>query len=63
MKKIALLLFGFALLATAGNAQKLKQTGDLKFLKGETQINVEYRYNDMKVGKKTEEQYIQDSMA
>jgi hypothetical protein len=63
MKKIAMLILGFAMMATVGHAQKLKQNGDLKFLKGEAQVNVEYRYNDMKVGKKTEDQYIQDSMA
>jgi hypothetical protein len=63
MKKIALLFFGFAMLASAGQAQKLKQTGDLKFLKGESPVNVEYRYDNMMVGKKTEDQYVKDSKA
>lgn len=56
-------MLGLVFLASAGHAQKLKQTGDLKFLKGESQINVEYRYDNMMVGKKTEDQYIKDSMA
>lgn len=63
MKKIGLLFLSMMLLASVGNAQKLKQTGDLKFLKGQAEVNVEYRYDNMKVGKITEEQYIEESMA
>lgn len=41
------------------NAQKmvLKQ-GDLKFLKGETSLNIQYDYAGMRVGKYSDEEYV-----
>lgn len=47
------------------NAQKIKQTeGKLAFLKGQTELSVSFVYpDDMKVGKGTEQQYIDTKMA
>ncbi|MDR2621175.1 MAG: hypothetical protein LBC48_01175 [Dysgonamonadaceae bacterium] len=59
MKKIWVLLF-IALSANVVFAQKIKVTsGKIDFLKSETIIDVEFTYNDLKVGKLTEEEYIQ----
>ncbi len=53
-----------AILISSGivSAQKVKVTkGDLKFLKGQTQLNVEYVYDGMTVGRKqTEADYIKE---
>lgn len=56
----ALLLFMFGT-----SAQKIKQTeGKLTFLKGLTELSVNFVYpNDMKVGKGTEQQYIDAKVA
>jgi len=46
------------------SGQKIKQDGNLSFLKGQTEINVEFVYPEgMIVGKVTEEEYIARSMA
>ncbi len=58
--KVKILLVGIVI-AFSGmtNAQKLKVvSGKLAFLKGQTTLNVEYNYDNMKVGKMTEEDYI-----
>lgn len=44
-------------------AQSVKVTkGDLSFLKGETRIGVEYTYDNMKVGKKSETDYLAEKV-
>lgn len=55
-----LLLISFMACAIASQAQKLKLIeGDLSALAGETSINTEFTYDNMKVGKDlTEEAYI-----
>jgi hypothetical protein len=45
------------------DAQKIKVTGDFAQLKGQTSLNVEYVYDNLKVGKKTEEEYIKGKVA
>lgn len=55
-----LLAAGFAL---QSNGQKLKQNGDLSFLKGQQQINVEFDYEGVMVGKKTEDEYVKEKIA
>ncbi|GHU79641.1 hypothetical protein FACS1894145_4230 [Bacteroidia bacterium] len=58
MKKICLLLL--IALSTNVFAQKIKVTsGKIDFLKSEQSIDIAYTYNDLKVGKLTEEEYIQ----
>lgn len=58
---VALLVLG----ATATQAQKIKVTeGDLSFLKGQTEVLVEYDYSDMGVGKfDKEEDYVNKKVA
>ncbi len=58
MKK---LLLAIAVIFLAGNiqAQRIKLVdGNLKFLKGVKDLNLEYTYNDMKVGKYSEADYV-----
>lgn len=46
--------------------QKLKQTGDLTFLQGQSEVNVEFVYDDLVVGKKDrkpEQEYKEEMMA
>ena len=65
MKKNSVYLLGFVLVLFVTNvsAQKVKLvSGDLSFLKGQTKLNVEYIYDGMMVGKKTEAQYIKEKM-
>ena len=64
MKK-ALFLSTILFFVFAANAQKIKQTeGKLAFLKGQTELSVSFVYpDDMKVGKGTEQQYIDTKMA
>ena len=59
MKKVNLLVL-FIGLATIGFSQKIKSTsGSLDFIKGVTELNVEYDYSEMAVGKfKTEQAYL-----
>jgi len=58
MKK--LLLFSIAiLLASAGFSQKIKlMSGSLSSMKGQDIIEVQFTYDDMKVGKVTEAEYV-----
>jgi len=60
MKKLVLTLFvicTFGLLSS--NAQKIRVTdGDLSLLKGQKLINLEFTYNDLKVGKMSEQDYL-----
>ncbi|MEN8119811.1 MAG: hypothetical protein ABFS35_05670 [Bacteroidota bacterium] len=64
MKTLKILLLGTAIIFSGmANAQKLKVvSGKLDFLKGQTALNVEYKYDDMKVGKMTEEDYIAEKV-
>ncbi len=66
MKKVNALLIAciIALSGTVANAQKYTE-GDktLSFLAGEKLINIEYNYDNMMVGKKTEEEYKKGKMA
>lgn len=51
---------------TATSAQKMKiKDGNFDFLKGQKEVNVEFRYNDMTLLKKKlpEEQYIMEHSA
>lgn len=59
-KKITLISISCFLLLTVGlNAQKLKVTsGDLSYLKDSKTLLVKYEYNNMTVGKMTEEEYL-----
>ena len=58
MKRINVFLLVIAIVFSAGNmmAQKLK-SGDLKMLKGQSVVNVQYDYSQMKVGKKNVDEY------
>ncbi|MEE4256649.1 MAG: hypothetical protein V2I47_06410 [Bacteroidales bacterium] len=59
--KIILSILAIGLFSSQASAQKIKVvTGDLSSFAGLTEINVEYNYDDMGVGKfKTEEAYIE----
>ncbi len=62
MKKLAVFIL-VALLAFQANAQKIKKTsGELGFLKGVEMLDVSYTYDNLKVGKMTEADYIQKKM-
>lgn len=69
MKKITLLLIvfiaGFALNVSAqfGSFAINVASGDLKFLKGATDLKIEYNYDGMMVGSMKEEDYIVKHMA
>lgn len=60
MKLKILLGMGLVILTLPLHAQKIKVTeGDIKTLKNESSINIEFTYNDMRVGKfKTEADYV-----
>ncbi|MDP1621589.1 MAG: hypothetical protein Q8M08_04530 [Bacteroidales bacterium] len=64
MKKLSLFLLMFTFLFSAGNltAQKLK-SGNLKMLKGQSVLNVQYDYSHMKVGKKSADDYVTEGIA
>ena len=64
MKK-SILLSAFLLFIFGTHAQKIKQTeGNLSFLKGQKQLSIEFVYaDDLKVGKSTEQKYIEKKMA
>ena len=65
MKKICVLLISFFCISLSIRtyAQKLTlESGDLSLLKGQTKLNVEYLYDDMMVGKKTEADYIKEKV-
>ena len=58
MKKVLFLIL-IASFAFSSQAQKIKlQDGDLKFLKGVKDLGVEFTYENLTVGKLTEEKYI-----
>ena len=58
MKKVLFLIL-IVSFAFSSQAQKIKlQDGNLKFLKGVKDLGVEFTYEDLTVGKLTEEQYI-----
>lgn len=60
MKKLTLLLtlFAFMVLATTTNAQVRVTKGDIKVLKGQKTIGVEFTYDNMTVGKLSEKDYL-----
>ena len=62
-KFIGALILSF-LVVTGAIAQKIKKEGDLSFLKGVDKINIEYTYDDMKVGKYDDEnEYLEERVA
>lgn len=62
--RLTVLLFLFILGgAIHAEAQKLKQHGDLTFLKGQEKVNVVFNYDNMVVGKKSEAEYVAEKMA
>ncbi|MDR1783161.1 MAG: hypothetical protein LBR13_02730 [Dysgonamonadaceae bacterium] len=62
MKKYILLALVFV--ASSVCAQQIKvKSGKLDFLKGEETITVSYSYDDMEVGKLTEEEYLEKKKA
>ena len=62
MKK--LLLFAFICLSTSAFAQSIKLvSGNLDFLQSEQYIDIEFTYNDLRVGKLSEEEYVAKKMA
>jgi hypothetical protein len=64
MKRLSVILIVCAFLFPAGNvsAQKLK-AGDLKMLKGQSTLNIQYDYSHMKVGRKNADDYVIDGIA
>lgn len=60
MKKLAALLLLACMFALPANAQKVKTTsGNDDILKSESSINIEFKYDDITVGKfKNEQEYI-----
>jgi len=61
MKKMKKVLLAVFVIFLAGNiqAQRIKLVeGNLKFLKGVKDLNLQYTYNDMKVGKYSEADYL-----
>jgi len=65
MKKHILLLMASLLMVGFTQAQKIKvESGDLKFLKDLAELNVTFEYQeDMKLGKTTQDKYIEEKMA
>lgn len=64
MKKIAVLTL--LLVSSLAMAQKMKiKSGDLKFLSGQKEVNVEFVYSNLKMLKenKTEAEYVQERVA
>lgn len=62
MKKF-LLLSIFTVISFCVFSQKIKlESGSLNFLKEETSIAATFTYNDMKVGKKTEADYVNEKV-
>jgi len=64
MKKLSILLLICIFLLSSGNvfSQKLK-SGDLKILKGQTTLNLQYDYSGMVVGKyKDEKEYVENGI-
>jgi hypothetical protein len=63
MKRIGVFVLLSAFLLAAGSlaAQKLK-SGELAILKGQSVVNVQYDYSQMKVGKKNADDYVKDGI-
>jgi hypothetical protein len=63
MKRVLLISIAL-LIATAGFGQKIKLTqGNLSSVKGEDVLEVQFTYENMKVGRMTEEAYVNDKRA
>lgn len=64
MRKYILLLMVSLLFAGFTNAQKIKvESGDLSFMKDLAELNITFEYpEDMKLGKTTQDAYIEDKM-
>lgn len=63
MKKTILLITTVICFSLIGNTQTAKK-GDYSFLKGQKELNIEFDYTNMKVGKyATEEAYIKEKVA
>lgn len=64
MKSLRFFLLVAAILMAAGtlHAQKLK-SGDLKMLKGQSVVNIQYDYSQLRVGKKSAEEYATEGVA
>ena len=46
-----------------GHAQRISlESGSLEFLKGQKELKIQYDYSDLKVGKKTEAEYVTDKV-
>ncbi|MEI7662906.1 MAG: hypothetical protein WCK34_11925 [Bacteroidota bacterium] len=68
MKKLTLLLLvglGMVLFASLEvSAQKIKlESGNFTALKGQTNLNIEYVYDNLSVGKKSEDEYIKGKVS
>ncbi|POY35280.1 hypothetical protein C3K47_15975 [Solitalea longa] len=64
MKKITLIICTICCAVLAASAQKIKlQSGDIKTLKGTTEFNVKYIYENITVGKLTEQAYIEKKVS
>lgn len=66
MKLKFTVLLSLVMVSAIALGQKLNQTGDLTFLQGQSQVNVEFVYDGLVVGKKDrkpEQEYIDESMA
>ena len=54
-------LTALCFLGLPASAQRIKlDSGSLAFLKGQTSLNVDYVYDGLRVGKKTEEDYVRE---
>lgn len=58
MKKVVFMMLAFFCTMFAANAMKTKSEGDLKCLKGQETVNYKFTYNDMRVGKMSEKDYL-----
>lgn len=58
MKKTAFMLLTFFCTMMAANAMKTRQEGDLSCLKGQEAVNTKFTYNNMTVGKMSEQDYL-----
>lgn len=64
MKRTSFFILALMILGGSISAQKIKSVkGDLNFLKNEKQLNVEFDYSGMTVGKElTEEEYVNEKV-
>jgi len=64
MKKQLIILGAMAFLAcNVIHAQRIVlKSGSLDFIKGQKEIKIQYDYSDLKVGKKTESEYVNDKV-